>query len=358
MSKDIPLFYKNFIQSNNFAFKKEYSAMLSKLYSINHSKSPSSTTKSFAEELYKIFQVHPFYKKLNRICLTQLNFPQNELLILSQWSDTIADKNLMMEGYRCYVNPEGSLFKLSSFNIRIYNSAEKILNSFREKNLPPQRSLRYLAEMGIRSGICIPLTDGNSQLIMGFLFLNSFEENYFTNLTDEDYAFFSILQSISEYYIFQNNPKQQYFSPELKKLAGKEKSEFFNLDHFTSYIQSIRSEYNNDLPEIILDLKFKLPFLYIPNKIIYLLSLALLYLKDSKSTVKISIYEAQENIVFSLEHDLNYESIEKNIQLDLLNHLLTKEASKLNLEFYMLYDTMEFKFPLDTHDYKEIFYSV
>lgn len=62
MSKDIPLFYKNFIQSNNFAFKKEYSAMLSKLYSINHSKSPSSTTKSFAEELYKIFQVHPFIR--------------------------------------------------------------------------------------------------------------------------------------------------------------------------------------------------------------------------------------------------------------------------------------------------------
>jgi hypothetical protein len=99
----------------------------------------------------------------------------------------------MDPGYSCFVSRESSIFKTGKTNIRIYSNINDIIKAYEGR--PIQRSLFKLKNMGVVSGITIPLKISN--LISGFLFLNSTKEGAFNNLYPEDFTVLCFLKLIS-----------------------------------------------------------------------------------------------------------------------------------------------------------------
>jgi hypothetical protein len=358
MSKDHPLYFQNFLKSNSINFNQNYSSMINKLFSLTRLKRKDQVSNTYAEELSKVLQIDQFYKNISRVCITRFFYPQNELYVLSQWTNILNDKNLMKEGYRCYVDPEGSLFKLNYLNLRIYDSTETIIANYNSQNRPPQRSIRLIHEMGLRSGLCIPLKGCKSEKIIGFLFLNSFEENYFSKLTDEDFGFISVVQFWCEYVLMMETIKEHFYSGEIQDRIGRFQSEFFNLENIKNYISSYFSDYQAKKLNLTIESEININFLYIPNQVVYLLVLVILFLENFQETFSISISEFNGWIDFKIFHKLEENFVETNSQVELFTRMMMEEANLLKFEFHFLMDLVEIKIPYSIQDNKEINYTI
>ena len=88
--------------------------------------------------------------------------------------------NLVPDGYHCFVSASGSLTSVREGRVRVYDDIRVIMASFAAKGYPPQRTIRRVFEMGLQSGLCLPLQGHGSR---GMLFLNSRQLGYFHEVT-------------------------------------------------------------------------------------------------------------------------------------------------------------------------------
>ncbi len=85
--------------------------------------------------------------------------------------------NSMDVGYYCYVGTKSSVFQIGDSSVRVCSNLEQVLEQFKSKNMPIQRSIARLYQMGIRSSLA--LTTAVGKVGQGFLFLNSNETGHF-----------------------------------------------------------------------------------------------------------------------------------------------------------------------------------
>jgi hypothetical protein len=63
-------------------------------------------------------------------------------------------------------------------DVRIFGSANKVVESFKTRGVPPQRSIGRIHAMGLESGLCLPLF--SHDLNIGFLFMNAVTNDLFS----------------------------------------------------------------------------------------------------------------------------------------------------------------------------------
>jgi hypothetical protein len=142
-----------------------------------------------AHKLMSILKGHRFFQHMDRVCIVGLMPRANQLVVVDSCiHDRLRDqgiKNRMPSGYSCFVNPQGSLFQMKPGVLRIFSDSRVVLDSFAKAGKPAQRSIAYVAESGLRSGICLAI--GRGETVQGYLFMNSFQPNLFDHVM-RDYA--------------------------------------------------------------------------------------------------------------------------------------------------------------------------
>ena len=156
----------------------------------------NSNNQDFAEKLLSVIQKHPLLEKTSRLCVA-VSYPlSSQIGVLS--SAATCGKNLMEDGYSCFVSSSTSLGSIKIGSARVYSDINHIINNFVESNRPIQKSIYYLQSMGIKSGVTIKL---ESEGIAGYLFLNSNEVGYFDDILSEDSTYINLLELIvSDYF--------------------------------------------------------------------------------------------------------------------------------------------------------------
>ncbi|MEI8025837.1 MAG: hypothetical protein WCI18_05780 [Pseudomonadota bacterium] len=120
---------------------------------------------------------HPILNIVHRIAIVRRLGVTNQLRLECSVKDPAVSEELMKKNYTCFVREDSSLFHLTQGVVRIYSDVEIVKKSFYSEKSPVQRSLQKIGEMGLISGLCIPLiVYGN---IVGFVFLNSKRLNAF-----------------------------------------------------------------------------------------------------------------------------------------------------------------------------------
>ena len=134
-----------------------------------------------AHKLMSILRRHRFFNRIDRVCLAGRVHDTNQLVVVDSSNSVRAGENTLKRGYSCFVNPEGSLFKMKPSTIRIFAECNRVLATFAEQRKPAQRSIALIADLGLRSGLCMSIGRGES--VQGFLFLNSQEPALFDEIT-------------------------------------------------------------------------------------------------------------------------------------------------------------------------------
>jgi hypothetical protein len=134
-----------------------------------------------ATRLMHVLKGHKFFSQVDRVCLAGRVAHANQLVVIDASISGRCTENSLKKGYSCFVNPEGSLFKMRPGTMRIFADSDRVLSSFAHQQKPAQRSIALIADQGLRSGLCLAI--GRGDVIQGFLFLNSLQPSLFENIT-------------------------------------------------------------------------------------------------------------------------------------------------------------------------------
>jgi hypothetical protein len=189
MHTDKSIYKINFIKSLKYKFDDSDTWLSAQLSNIAQDLIQKSNAVEFADKLASVLRGHPRYGKIDRVCLAQTFAPTNELSVLSSWCSMQTGRNLMPQNYRCFVDPNGSLLQLKNGQMRVYGNSDDIIAAYHAEQRPVQRSMRYINDMGFKSGLCIPIYFHDA--MRGLFFMNSMQEGFFDTPCDEDYALYS-----------------------------------------------------------------------------------------------------------------------------------------------------------------------
>lgn len=148
----------------------------------------------FAKELMAIINSTQAFYELDRVCLSMVYKGANCLQAISTHNSNRVGKNTMGPGYYCFTSSQSSLLSTRKTNCRSFGNIETIVNSYQDR--PVQRSLSYLQDMGLVSGIAIPLGDFGA--VRGLLFLNTKNRGDFGYSNESDYFIISLIGLIAE----------------------------------------------------------------------------------------------------------------------------------------------------------------
>lgn len=138
-----------------------------------------------AHRLMNVLRNHRFFREVDRVCIAGRVCGTNQLVVADAAIGERCSESVLKKGYSCFVNPQGSLFKMKPSTVRIFGDSDRVLASFANQGKPAQRSIAYIADQGLRSGLCLAV--GRADQIQGFLFLNSTQRELFER-TIEGYA--------------------------------------------------------------------------------------------------------------------------------------------------------------------------
>lgn len=138
-----------------------------------------------ANRLMSVLRGHRFFRSVDRVCMAGFVRGSNQLVVvdssISPRLRSFRDENPMQRGYSCFVNPQGSLFRMKPGVLRVFDDCSRVLDAFSRQGKPAQRSIAHIADTGLRSGLCLAIGRGES--VQGFLFMNSLEPNLFEDVT-------------------------------------------------------------------------------------------------------------------------------------------------------------------------------
>lgn len=348
------LMFKNIIASGKSLFSQQDSWLITQIVHIDQEITEKTQLLHFAKSLLRGFAKHDFYSKIDRICLAKVHLPAKELeVISSKNSDRVKHENIMGPGYRCYTNPEGSLFQMTAHQIRIFSKIDHIIDEYKANNKPPQRSIKYIHEMGFKSGICVPLN--LSDHLEGFLFFNSVEPDYFSNLRYEDFTIISLLQTFASRILgLYNDDTAALFSSYFRGAIAP-----------TTAFDSgkLQVQLNEHAKEKELPYQFRVcsnipkPFLYSSTRLIYLLYFSMLTLKLSKESYLLQLEEDDGSVRVYYEHGLANADFQTIMTQQLAFNTIMMEASKMGMYTSIDPYVVEFSFPYDAAP-QEVNYSV
>jgi hypothetical protein len=107
--------------------------------------------------LLRVLRGHKLFNQVDRVCLAARVAHANQLVIVDAALSDRCQENTLKKGYSCFVNPEGSLFKMRPGTVRVFGDNEQVLSSFVQQGKPAQRSIAFVADQGLRSGLRLGL---------------------------------------------------------------------------------------------------------------------------------------------------------------------------------------------------------
>ena len=150
---------------------------------------PLEPLRDVAPQLLSLIRTQPGWSNVSRVCLVARVGISSEIRVLS--SEVLSGENTLSAGYSCFVSGTSSLFEIPEGHARLFPESLAVVESFAQRRLPIQRSIRRLFASGFRSGICLPLKRDHSF----FLFMNAHEGGAFQTLNPRDLVFLKKLTS-------------------------------------------------------------------------------------------------------------------------------------------------------------------
>jgi hypothetical protein len=192
MHKDQVLHLKSIMQSPRVTFDSQDSWIMGRLGELLLLRKRGEI-KDFARTAFNIFTHHSRFAPLARICLVLRQGLANQLYAMSV-EHRGPSSNTMEVGYSCFVDANGSLFKLGMTDVRTFGSAQRVVESYELRGVPTQRSIGRIHAMGLESGFCLPLFVQDHNI--GFLFMNGVTDDLFSIDDSPDAIIFSYFGSI------------------------------------------------------------------------------------------------------------------------------------------------------------------
>lgn len=131
------------------------------------------------------------FSTIDRVCLARQIAGSNQLEVIDAFSTARVGNSRMVPGYRCIVDPQGSLMRLAPGQLRTFQDAATVVQSYARSERPVQRSIGLIAGMGLHSGLCLPVWSSGRRL--GFLFVNTVELGAFDNISDTQCGLLTLL---------------------------------------------------------------------------------------------------------------------------------------------------------------------
>jgi hypothetical protein len=158
--------------------------LLANLAAVANERAKGCTAERFASSLLSALRQDEVFDQVGRVCLAQFAPHLPMLQVLGSANAVTVGRNTLGTGYYCFIADSGSLSSVQEGRARIYGDVRQITGSFTANGRPVQRTIRHIQEMGLRSGMCLPLSLGRSR---GLLFLNSERPDAFTDLRESHY---------------------------------------------------------------------------------------------------------------------------------------------------------------------------
>ena len=278
---------------------------------------------SFSKSVMDAINLSKAFFPVDRVCLT-LTYPQGtRIRALSVANSERVSSNIMPANYSCFVSKKSSILKTETSNVRIFSDIDEIIKRYKDGD-PVQRSLRLLKEMGLKSGITIPLPI--SDFVSGFLFINSVYPGTFDELQPEDYSTLCLLKMVASSVLNKSLVKRSGLDSELSASFNEvtETSNIFSPTELKTVLEKVLSEkYEKN---ITVDIKSftKIPLFYSMKPMVYLLVKAFelngFFFKTDKVEIEIGLKQVGD-VVF-------LETMIKNLSLT-DKQLSTLQALKL-----------------------------
>jgi hypothetical protein len=167
MHKNSPLQFLTLLSSNKAQLTEEDGWLASTITAMTLSFVDADT---FAPTVLNALRGHSHFAGISRLCVVQRVGVSNQLQVESV-ATSGSRENLMPRLYSCFIDPSGSLGAFSAGKVRFYSDVAAVVNSFKERGAPIQRSIGRIHKMGYGSGLCAPLTielgqDPNENLLL------------------------------------------------------------------------------------------------------------------------------------------------------------------------------------------------
>jgi hypothetical protein len=178
--RDLDVYRNSRLDSLDQCFEEE-SWIVSQLASLAEDLASGTHCSHPAARLMHVLKNHKLFNQVDRVCLVGRVAGANQLVVVDASTSDRCPENSLKKGYSCFVNPEGSLFKMRPGTVRMFGDCERVLSSFAAQGKPAQRSIALISDLGLRSGLCLAL--GRGAEVQGFLFLNSVQEDLFREIS-------------------------------------------------------------------------------------------------------------------------------------------------------------------------------
>lgn len=298
--RDTALYQNILLRSRSATFQPDDTQTLGELVNLEHQLNNKVTTRGIAGDILKTLQMHPHFKNVARVCIATLVDHTNQLRVLDSAMDSHSE-NKMTPGYSCFVDADGSLFKLADGQMRILREVSLVINAFAKQGKPVQRSVRYINEMGFKSGICLPLVHLGT--LRGYLFLNAREPLYFHLARPQDFLLYSLLVQLGQRVLHMAAPFEPTSLPPALESLARWNAEAFEAQSFGDHLSLFLSKRHGRDRSVMVHADTELPpFLYAPSLIaINLLDcLEAQHLLQSEDPLQVHVYLEEDEVVFEV----------------------------------------------------------
>jgi len=211
--------------------------LLTGLANLGNEIHPAKPTIGLCARIATLFRAHPNFQGIGRVCIATAVHYSNQLMVLDAHVTDETGENLMVPGYRCFVAPDGSLFRQQAGEMRILPNVSRVIASFEEQDKPVQRSLGLVEKMGFRSGLCLPLDIQNRR--GGFVFLNAREPFYFNMARNQDYLIYTNLAALARSAINNNAAQPNTSHVDLDSGIFRWEATRFDADALGDHLETI-----------------------------------------------------------------------------------------------------------------------
>ncbi len=284
--KDSNLYYRAYIQGMRETFQQEHMELFASFSTLAI---PFHQASSFAELAHSAFSTNPIFKSIARVCLVRRIGFANQLEVISSSND--GSVSLMANGYRCFVDAKGSLFNISNNSIRIYASAQKIIERYQAEGRPAQRSISRIAAMKLKSGACFGIFSGSS--MTGLLFLNARDE-FLTNIPKEYLPILSYLSMLGHKQFLGTLPNILYkevWNAERDRLVGSTFESKLLIQDILWVMKRIDPTVHSPL-KIKFDGLQHYPTLLVHGHASYLIAQMAVYLRATELRIVVSVFDS------------------------------------------------------------------
>jgi len=261
-----------------------------------------------AHQLMRIFAGHQYFSEVDRVCIVGLMPHSNQLVVVDSCLHPRmreqSIRNRMVRGYSCLVNPGGSLAQMRPGVLRVFADSQSVLESFAREGKPAQRSIAYVGESGLRSGICLAIGRGES--VQGYLFMNSRRPDMFRDVK-RDFgpllSLFSLLGTVAlDGAGFHGAVRSQAEHGE----GVPTRSEMFSKEVFERHLQATMQRFSplEFTPNVVV--KTNVEFLYVP---------ALVLQTFCDMMLRLGFVSIDEPSAPTIEVDLQNERIEFRVMI-------------------------------------------